>query len=127
LLAALAAACHGREPAPAGGSEPRPGSTEPTYLVVYRPGPKWPGGDAMPPELRDHFRYLLGLHQAGTLQLAGPFSGETGGAAVVRARDDAAARAVLQADPAVIAQVFDFELRRWSLVDWAAHGERAAK
>jgi uncharacterized protein YciI len=109
------------------GGEPPPGPSEPSYLVVYRPGPRWPGGDSMPPELRDHFRYLLGLYQAGALQLAGPFAGETGGAAVLRARDDAATRALLQADPAVIAQVFDFELRRWSLVDWAARAERPAK
>jgi uncharacterized protein YciI len=127
LLGALAAACHGPEPTATSGGEPAPGPTEPSYLVVYRPGPRWPGGDAMPPELREHFRYLLGLHQAGALQLAGPFAGETGGAAVLRARDDAAARALLQADPAVAAQVFDFELRRWSLVDWAARAERPAK
>jgi uncharacterized protein YciI len=81
----------------------------------------------MPPELRDHFRYLLGLHQAGVLQLAGPFAGEVGGAAVLRTRDDAAARALVLADPAVAAHVFDFELRRWSLVDWAARAERPAK
>jgi uncharacterized protein YciI len=81
----------------------------------------------MPPELREHFRYLLGLYQAGALQLAGPFAGEVGGAAVLRARDDAAARALLEADPAVSAQVFDFELRRWSLVDWAARVARPAK
>lgn len=81
----------------------------------------------MPPELREHFQYLLGLHRAGALQLAGPFAGEVGGAAVLRARDDAAARALLQADPAVSARVFDFELRRWSLVDWAARVERPAK
>lgn len=81
----------------------------------------------MPPELRDHFRYLLGLHQAGVLQLAGPFAGEVGGAAVLRTSDDAAARALVQADPAIAAHVFDFELRRWSLVDWAARAERPAR
>jgi uncharacterized protein YciI len=118
-LAALTA-CHAGEPARSSGDVASAGG-DPSYLVVYRPGPRWPSGDALPPELREHFRYLLGLHQTGVLQLAGPFGGELGGAAVLRARDDEAARALLQADPAVTAHVFDVELRRWSLVDWAAH------
>jgi uncharacterized protein YciI len=55
------------------------------------------------------------------LKLAGPFTGERGGAVVFTAVDDAAARAVVEADPAVTAQLFAFELRRWSVVDWAQH------
>jgi uncharacterized protein YciI len=123
---AAVAACHASDPAPSSGQVPSAGAAEPSYLVIYRPGPRWPSADAMPPELRAHFRYLLGLHQTGTLQLAGPFGGEPGGAALLRARDDEAARALLQADPAVAAQVFDVELRRWSLVDWAAHAQPSA-
>src|SRR5690606_34087893 len=104
------------EPPAASPGPPRAGSDEPTYLVVYRPGPRWPGGDTTPPELRDHFRYLIGLHQAGALQLAAPS----------RARPAAPRSSLLQADPAVVARVFDVDLRRWSPVDGATHAERAA-
>lgn len=79
----------------------------------------------MPPVLREHFQYLLALQRRGQLQMAGPFASERGGAAVFRAADDAAARAWLEADPAVRSQVFQFELRRWSLVDWASHASHA--
>jgi uncharacterized protein YciI len=120
-------ACDSSDPAPSNGHVPSAGAVDPSYLVVYRPGPGWPSGGAMPPELRAHFRYLLGLHQRGTLQLAGPFGGEPGGAAVLRARDDDAARALVQADPAVTAQVFDVQLRRWGLVDWSAHAQQPAQ
>jgi uncharacterized protein YciI len=75
----------------------------------------------MPPVLLEHFRYLLALHRRGELRLAGPFANERGGAAVFQAADDAAAKAWLEADPAVRSQVFQFELRRWSPVDWAKH------
>jgi uncharacterized protein YciI len=80
----------------------------------------------MPPVLRDHFRYLLELHQRGDLKQAGPFGSERGGAAVFAAADDAAARAWLEADPAVRSQVFQFELRRWSPVDWQSHVRKAS-
>lgn len=98
-----------------------PAKAEPTYLVVYRQGASWPADVAQPEPLREHFRYLLTLYRSGALRLAGPFGSERGGAAVFTASDDAAARAIIQADPAVKAQIFDFELRRWSVVDWAQH------
>ena len=126
LIGALAAGCHSGAHAPASGAGARADASEPSYLVVYRPGPRWPEGDAMPAELRDHFRYLIGLHEAGKLQLAGPFASEPGGAALLHAPDDDAARALIQADPAVTAQVFAVELRRWSLVDWSAQAQRLA-
>lgn len=78
----------------------------------------------MPPVLIEHFRYLQALHARGELKQAGPFASERGGAAVFHAADDAAARAWLEADPAVRSQVFQFELRRWSPVDWESHAKK---
>lgn len=79
----------------------------------------------MPPVLREHFQYLLALQRRGELKMAGPFASERGGAAVFHAADDTAARAWLEGDPAVRSQVFQFELRRWSPVDWESHAKRA--
>ena len=119
-------------PAPAAPpAAPQPTASQPVspdtplYLVVYRAGPGWPVGDGMPPVLREHFRYLLALQSLGELKMAGPFASERGGAAVFHATDDAAAQAWLEADPAVRSQVFQFELRRWSPVDWEKHAQRA--
>jgi len=124
-IVALAAACHPADPAKHGfqGAHGSP-SAEPTYLVVYRPGPGWLDGKPMAEQpLREHGRYLLALHASGALKLAGPFADESGGAAVFAAADDAAALALVRADPTIRDEVFHFDLRRWSLVDWA---ERAA-
>lgn len=105
----------------------KPPAAAPLYLVVYRAGPGWPPGDGMPPVLREHFQYLLALQRRGELEMAGPFTGERGGAAVFHAADDAAARAWVEADPAVRSQVFQFELRGWSPVDWEKHANPAAR
>lgn len=120
-MGALAVACHANEPIGRGDEvTPRSPRAEPTYLVVYRPGPGWPEGKPMAEQsLREHGRYLISLHRRGVLRSAGPFADESGGAAVFEAPDDAAALGVVSADPTVQSEVFRFELRRWSLVDWA--------
>jgi len=96
-----------------------------TYLVVYKQGPAWPGGDPMNhPALKEHGRYILGLHVKGSLKLAGPFLDVTGGAAAFQAADDEAAKAVVAADPAVTSGIFVAEVHSWRLVDWAALAKR---
>jgi uncharacterized protein YciI len=127
LAAALTAACHGQSPPPGAAASPSFVSTEPTYLVLYRPGPKWTAAEPFPEPLRQHFRYLLSLHQRGALILAGPFGDAAGGAAVLTADDDAAALQLLRADPAVQSDTFQFELHPWRWVDWKAHAAQALK
>jgi uncharacterized protein YciI len=90
-----------------------------TYLVVYRPGPAWLTGKPLAEQpLKDHGRYILSLYVKGSLKFAGPFSDNAGGAAAFEAPDEAQARAVVAADPAVTAGVFVAELHPWDLVDW---------
>lgn len=109
---ALAASGNAAEPAPSGAALP-------TYIVVYHPGPKWIEGKPLAGQpLREHGKYMLSLYRSGALRFAGGFADDSGGAAVFTAADDAAALAVVQADPAVATQVFVYELRRWRLVDW---------
>jgi uncharacterized protein YciI len=59
-----------------------------------------------------HFAHLQRLLDEGTLVLAGPTLGPTNtGIAVFRAPDEAAARAIMEADPAITAGVVSGELR----------------
>jgi uncharacterized protein YciI len=122
LMAAGAWAATGNaaEPTPAPAAAPAAqGATPPTYIVVYHPGPKWIEGKPLSGQpLREHGQYMLSLYRNGALRFAGGFADDSGGAAVFTAADDAAALAVVQADPAVTMQVFVYELRRWRLVDW---------
>jgi uncharacterized protein YciI len=114
-------ACGGSQQAAA------PGRTSPAallggkraYLVVFRPADQWPSGATLPEQpVREHSRYLLSLYRAGTLQFAGRFGDGSGGAMFFTADDDAAALRLIQADPAVASDVFDFTLRPWMLADW---------
>ena len=90
-----------------------------TYLVVYRPGPGWIAGKPVTQQpLGEHGKYLLGLYAKGTLKFAGPFLDDTGGAVVLEASDEAEAKALVAADPAVMANVFQSEIHPWRLVDW---------
>ena len=94
------------------------------YLVIYTAGPNWkpdvPAGD----QLRDHGRYMLGLHQKTLLKMAGPFTDAAGGAAVIETDTLAAAQAIADADPAVQSKVFAAEVHAWRHVDWDALARR---
>jgi uncharacterized protein len=68
-----------------------------------------------------HFAYLQGLLAEGRLVMAGPCTdGQGPGIIVFDAEDEAAARATMEADPAVVAGVFTAELHpfRASLLRW---------
>jgi uncharacterized protein len=100
--------------ADAGGWDSSPG-----YLILYRPGPAFiPGKPLSEQPLKEHGQYMMALHRRGTLRIAGGFADDTGGAALIDAPDLDAAEAIAQADPAVIAKVFSYELHLWRLVPW---------
>lgn len=93
---------------------------EQLYLAIYRPGPAWIKGQPTTSQpLREHGRYILDLHVRGKLRLAGGFPLD-GGAAAFEADSDAAAQAIVAADPAVIAGVMECSVRRWNVQDWDA-------
>lgn len=54
-------------------------------LIVYEAGPAWQADAPPNDQLRDHGRYMFGLHQKKALKLSGPFLDITGGAALVEA------------------------------------------
>ena len=101
-------------------------SRQPSYLCVYRPGPRWlPGKSLAEQPLREHGRYMLDLYKRGVMRLAGRFADGSGGAMLFGADDDASAKAIVAADPAVVAQTFTYELRQWAFVDWAAVAKKS--
>lgn len=90
----------------------------PLYLIVYKAGPAWQA-DAPPNEqLRDHGRYMFGLHQRKALRMGGPFTDIAGGAALIEAASLTDAQAIVDADPAVTAKLFVAEVHSWSHVNW---------
>jgi uncharacterized protein len=102
-----------------GGAAAQAANTQPSYLCVYRPGPRWVAGKPLAEQpLREHGRYMLDLYKRGVMRLAGRFADGSGGAMLFGAADDASAQAIVAADPAVMAETFTYELRQWAFVDW---------
>lgn len=128
-LAGLSAALAGTQLANASDSPAAtPTPVQPSFLCVYRPGPRWlPGKPLSEQPLREHGRYMLELYRRGVMRLAGRFADGSGGAMLFGADDDASAQAIVAADPAVIAQTFTYELRQWAFVDWEALAKRAPR
>jgi uncharacterized protein YciI len=62
-----------------------------------------------------HFRYLQGLLEDGVLVLAGPSLRPLFGISIFEAEDESAARAVMEADPAVSSGVQTAELHPFRL------------
>lgn len=85
----------------------------PLFAIIYRPGPNWV--DAKPlaeQDLRAHLSYIETLHAGGAVVSAGPFlDKKSGGVAIIRAKEEVAARAVMNADPAVTMGIFEAQLR----------------
>lgn len=67
------------------------------------------------PHLPDHLAYLAELDAQGILVLSGPFTDRRGGMIMIRVADEAAARAVAEADPLVARGLDRYELRAWRL------------
>ena len=88
--------------------------TRALYLIQYSAGPAWRAGAPMQDQaLGPHVAYMRQLQAEGALFAAGPFLDAEGGMAIVLAGDDAAARAILEADPAIETGVFTAVLRSW--------------
>ena len=101
------------QPAPTATVRSAPAPT--LYIVIYRPGPAWIAGKPMNQQkLGPHVAFIRSLLADGRLVAGGPFTdtGE-GGMAILRAASLADARAILATDPAVIAGVFEADLRPW--------------
>jgi uncharacterized protein YciI len=84
------------------------------FLAIYRPPRSTFGSDATAEEERvigEHFQYLKRLLAEGKLLIAGPCEDASMGLAIFEAADEAEARSILAADPAVVGGVFRGEIK----------------
>ena len=95
------------------------------YVVIYKPGPAWaPGKPISEQPPKEHGRYMLDLYEQGVLERAGAFLDDAGGMVLLKVKDAAQAKAIADADPAVKAGVFAYEIHPWRLVPWDKYLER---
>jgi uncharacterized protein YciI len=97
-----------------------------TFMILYRPGPGWlPGKPQAEQPLQEHGKYILQLHVAGKLRFAGPFEDNSGGAAVIEVENEVEARDIVNSDPAVTSQVFEYDLHPFRLIPWEQYAKRS--
>ena len=108
-LAMPAAAEPGAAPPPT--VEP---AAAPLFALILAPGPAWKAGRPFAEQgLRPHFDYWMALFREGRIASAGPVGADSG-LVLLRATDQAAADAILAADPAIVAGIFTGTIRRYA-------------
>ena len=108
VLMIAASSVHSEEQAP------RP---ENIFAIIHAPGEAWEEGVPFreQPLVMLHVQYMMGLLEAGSLVVGGPFLDDSGGMAVVRASDLEAARKLASEDPSVGAGLLTFQLKPWMI------------
>ena len=90
-------------------------TVRPYVVVLLRKGPAYVPPDTRPPELgaivREHGRRNMGLQAEGKLAIVGPLGGggEVVGLYVFTVSQDEV-RAIMDGDPACLAQIFTYEV-----------------
>jgi len=85
-------------------------------VVFHRPGPKWDSalGFREQDGIAEHVAHYRALHDAGKLELGGPYLDGSGGMMI--ATQDVGAEqftALAEADPAVASGLLTFEVKEW--------------
>ncbi len=87
------------------------------YAIIYTPGPSWKKGNSVyQQELFARSEYMEQLLERGILMAGGPFIDNSGGLAILRARNLREAQDIINHDPAVEDGIFDASLRPWQVV-----------
>ena len=95
-----------------------------TFIILYQPGPSWIEGKPVSEQpLQAHGAYMLELFRADKLRLGGPFTDDSGGAAVIEAADLAEAERIANADLTIQHGVFTCRVHPWALVPWEQFGQ----
>src|SRR5215469_16504256 len=101
LIASMVGVTLGQERSETQASRQHP---EHQYVVILKPGPNWiQGKSASEQPLLEHGKYLQGLMNRGSLQLAGPFLDNTsGGMILLNVTDESEAQYIVEHDPAFL-------------------------
>jgi len=87
------------------------------HIVIHKPGPKWAEGvDFRDQEgVVEHVRHYQAMHEAGQLQIGGPFLiPDSGGMMIpVQGLPEDEVRQIAAADPAAKRGLLEFEIRPW--------------
>jgi uncharacterized protein YciI len=89
------------------------------YVIIHFPGPKWvPGLDFREQEgIELHVRHYSAVHEAGHLQLGGPFLLPDAGGMMLPDPSlvEEEVRGIAESDPAVKNGLLKVEIRPWSI------------
>ena len=99
------------------------------FVAWIQPGPQWRAGATVYEQgepIEQHLAAMCDRYDEGRLLLGGPFQGGRAGIAVLNVADEAEARALMDADPAVQVGVFVYELHRVRAYFDAFDGTRTA-
>lgn len=114
LRGAALALCIALTPACATAQTAQAPAAQQLFLFQYSPGPAWRAGMPMREQgLGPHGAYMRQLQTEGRLFAGGGYTSDDGGMAIVAAADEAEARAILAADPAITSGIFVAEFRHW--------------
>ncbi|MCI3920586.1 YciI family protein [Paenibacillus sp. TRM 82003] len=86
------------------------------FIVLFSKGPNWRDGVVIhnQPSIPEHAVY--GQQNQDKIILAGPFADGSGGAVVIDVESEIEAKRFVENDPAVVSQVFNYQLFEWSTV-----------
>lgn len=87
------------------------------YAALVRPGPTWLANQeaGRRNDMTRHVEYVTRMRAEGKLVLGGPFADGAGGLLVYRADSIEQARQFMDADPATVEKVFDYDMHPWSV------------
>ncbi len=66
-------------------------------------------------DLLEHGYYMKKLLKEGKLLLAGPFLDNSGGQVILKVDDENEVKEIINHDPAVIKNIFSYELKAWDV------------
>jgi uncharacterized protein YciI len=98
------------------------------YVVNLTLGPSWKPGVPIRkqgPSMGEHLETMRKLYEAGVVELGGPFEDESGGIVIFEAETIEQVTAAMCVDPAVVAGVLGFDVKRLHAVFDRLHGVAA--
>jgi uncharacterized protein YciI len=102
--------------------QPRPKSNQQTavnrnlYEIRYSPGEMYDFTKSVyQQDLKEHGLYMKQLSDSGKLLLAGPFTKDAGGMAILNVVDEKEALDIVNKDPAVVKKVFIYKMNIWDI------------